>query len=408
MATEHRRPRLDGEERRWLATEGTAHGPRSLSFLVPPRHLYVHVPFCARRCSYCDFSIAVRREVPAADYIDGIRRELTLRATRDDAAAEGLELDTLYLGGGTPSRLGGAGVAELLATIGAHARWSDGAEVTLEANPDDVNPDSARAWRAAGVNRVSLGAQTFSPPALAWMHRTHDAEQIGAAVGHLRDAGIAQLSLDLIFALPPGVERDWGEDLARALALHPDHVSLYGLTVEPHTPLGRWRERGEVAETPDTRYEADFLLAHDTLGAAGFDHYEVSNYALPGARAKHNSSYWRHVPYAAIGPAAHRFDGARRSWNVGPYAEWLRLLQQGIDPTEGEELLTPSDVDAERAYIGLRTTDGLVLSDELAAHTLRWREAGWASILDGRLRLTPLGWLRLDALAVDLTLAGSR
>jgi len=240
------------------------------------------------------------------------------------------------------------------------------------------------------------------------MHRTHDAEQIGAAVGHLRDAGIAQLSLDLIFALPPGVERDWGEDLARALALHPDHVSLYGLTVEPHTPLGRWRERGEVAETPDTRYEADFLLAHDTLGAAGFDHYEVSNYALPGARAKHNSSYWRHVPYAAIGPAAHRFDGARRSWNVGPYAEWLRLLQQGIDPTEGEELLTPSDVDAERAYIGLRTTDGLVLSDELAAHTLRWREAGWASILDGRLRLTPLGWLRLDALAVDLTLAGSR
>jgi oxygen-independent coproporphyrinogen III oxidase len=379
-----------------------------LTFCVPPRHLYVHVPFCARRCSYCDFSIAVRREVPMAAYVDGIRRELELRTRDSVSRIDKLELDTLYLGGGTPSRLGGAGVAQLLATIREHASWSDAAEVTLEANPDDVTAESAREWRAAGVNRVSLGAQTFSAPALAWMHRTHNADQIGAAVAHLRGAGIAQLSLDLIFALPPEVERDWSDDLSRALALRPDHVSLYGLTVEPHTALGHWRERGEVSETPDTRYESDFLLAHDTLGAAGFEHYEVSNYALPGAWARHNSSYWRHVPYAAIGPAAHRFDGERRSWNVAPYAEWLRRLHHGIDPTEGEEVLTPADVDAEQAYIGLRTTDGLVLSDELRAYTSRWRDAGWATIVDDRLRLTPLGWLRLDALAVDLTYAGSR
>ncbi|HMI58716.1 MAG TPA: radical SAM family heme chaperone HemW [Gemmatimonadaceae bacterium] len=375
---------------------------------MPPRHLYVHVPFCARRCSYCDFSIAVRREVPVADYIDGVRRELELRALGQASVGTRLELDTLYLGGGTPSRLGGAGLTELLKTIRRYATWSDAAEVTIEANPDDVTAESARAWRAAGVNRASLGAQTFSPPALAWMHRTHDAEQIGAAVAHLREAGIAQLSLDLIFALPPEVERDWRDDLSRALAMRPDHISLYGLTVEPHTPLGHWRERGEVSETPDTRYESDFLLAHDTLKAAGYEHYEVSNYALPGARARHNSSYWRHVPYAAIGPAAHRFDGERRSWNVGPYAEWLHKLQRGIDPTEGEELLSLADVESERAYIGLRTMDGLVLSDELRAHTTRWREEGWATIVDGRLRLTPLGWLRLDALAVDLTHAGSR
>ena len=350
----------------------------------------------------------MRREVPVADYIDGVRRELELRALGQASVGTRLELDTLYLGGGTPSRLGGAGLTELLKTIRRYATWSDAAEVTIEANPDDVTAESARAWRAAGVNRASLGAQTFSPPALAWMHRTHDAEQIGAAVAHLREAGIAQLSLDLIFALPPEVERDWRDDLSRALAMRPDHISLYGLTVEPHTPLGHWRERGEVSETPDTRYESDFLLAHDTLKAAGYEHYEVSNYALPGARARHNSSYWRHVPYAAIGPAAHRFDGERRSWNVGPYAEWLHKLQRGIDPTEGEELLSLADVESERAYIGLRTIDGLVLSDELRAHTTRWREEGWATIVDGRLRLTPLGWLRLDALAVDLTHAGSR
>ncbi|MBA2684425.1 MAG: radical SAM family heme chaperone HemW [Gemmatimonadaceae bacterium] len=382
-----------------------------LSFRVPPRHLYVHVPFCARRCSYCDFSIAVRREVPVSDYIEGIRRELELRGRADeslDASAEHWPLDTLYLGGGTPSRLGGAGIAELLATIRSHASWDDGAEVTLEANPDDVSLESAAVWRAAGINRVSLGAQSFSPPALEWMRRTHDVDQIGEAVNHLRAAGINQFSIDLIFALPDDIPRDWSDDLARALALRPDHLSLYGLTVEPHTPLGHWRERGEITESPEARYERDFLLADATLTAADFEHYEVSNYALPGARARHNSSYWLHVPYAAIGPSAHRFDGARRSWNVAPYAEWLRRLREGIDPTDGSEMLTPEEIGAEATYVGLRTTDGLVLSDELLAHTARWLDAGWASIVGDRIKLTPLGWLRLDALAVDLTHAGSR
>jgi len=151
---------------------------------VPPRHLYVHVPFCARRCSYCDFSIAVRRDVPVRDYVDGIRRELQIR----ERASDRMVLDTLYLGGGTPSRLGGPGIAELLSAIRERADWSDSAEVTLEANPEDVSVESAHEWRAAGISRVSLGAQTFSPPALAWMHRTHDAAQIGTAVAHLRHA----------------------------------------------------------------------------------------------------------------------------------------------------------------------------------------------------------------------------
>jgi oxygen-independent coproporphyrinogen-3 oxidase len=366
--------------------------------------LYVHVPFCARRCSYCDFSIAVRRDVPVSDYIDGIRRELALRGSAGDR----LELDTLYLGGGTPSRLGGAGVSELLATIREHAQWSDDAELTLEANPDDVTRENAQRWREAGINRVSLGAQSFSPPALEWMRRTHDAGQICSAVSHLREAGIAQLSLDLIFALPEDVPRDWAADLERAVALRPNHISLYGLTIEPHTPLGHWRDRGELTESPDTRYERDFLLAHSALGESGFEHYEVSSYALAGARARHNSSYWRHVPYAAIGPAAHRFDGTKRSWNVAPYAEWLRRLRLGLDPTAGEELLTPADLEEERTYIGLRTAEGLVLTEEMRASTARWREAGWARIVKGRLQLTALGWLRLDALAVDLTHAGSR
>ncbi|MGH7623558.1 MAG: coproporphyrinogen III oxidase family protein, partial [Gemmatimonadaceae bacterium] len=229
-----------------------------------------------------------------------------------------------------------------------------------------------------------------------------------SAVAHLRDADIREISIDLIFALPETVPRSWEADLDRALALAPDHLSVYGLTFEPHTPLGRWRERGDVAESPDSSYEREFLLADARLSAAGYEHYEVSNYSLPGARARHNSAYWRHVPYAAIGPAAHRFDGARRSWNVAPYAEWLRRVRAGIEPTDGGETLTADELESERTYIGLRTTDGLVVSGDLAARTSRWRDSEWATIVDGRLRLTPLGWLRLDALAADLTLAGSR
>lgn len=339
-----------------------------------------------------------------ADYVDGIRRELESR----DLGAEPWRLDTLYLGGGTPSRLGGPGVAELLSVVRARASWDERAEITIEANPDDVSAETARAWREAGVNRVSLGAQSFEPAALEWMHRTHSAEQIELAVAHLREAGIAEISIDLIFALPASVPRSWERDLACAIALRPNHVSVYGLTVEPHTPLGRWRDRGEVAESPDATYERDFLLADSMLGSSGYAHYEVSNYALPGARARHNSSYWRHVPYAALGPAAHRFDGARRSWNVAPYVEWLRRVRAGTDPTEGGETLTAAELESERTYIGLRTTDGLVVNGELEERTSRWRDAGWATIVGGRLRLTSLGWLRLDALAVDLTVAGSR
>ncbi len=342
--------------------------------------------------------------MPVTDYVEGIRAELAMRAP----ACEPWELDTLYFGGGTPSRLGGDGVARLLDVLRERVAWNDAAEVTLETNPDDVTEQSARAWRAAGVSRVSLGAQSFQPAALEWMRRTHGADQIRRAVDLLRGAGIGELSIDLIFALPETVPRVWERDLEQALALRPHHLSVYGLTVESHTPLGHGRDRGELAESPDSRYEREFLLADETLGDAGYEHYEVSNYALSGARARHNSSYWRHVPYAALGPAAHRFDGMKRSWNVAPYAEWLRRTAARIDPTEGEEALTAAELDAERVYIGLRTTGGLVVTEELRAHSARWLDARWAKIEDGRLRLTPLGWLRLDSLALDLTQTGSR
>jgi oxygen-independent coproporphyrinogen-3 oxidase len=366
-----------------------------------PRHLYVHVPFCARRCSYCDFSIAVRRDVPVAEYTQALLTELDLRFP--SSATERWGLDTLYLGGGTPSRLGAGGVAALVSAIGQRLGIASDAEVTIEANPDDVSQSSARAWRDAGVNRMSLGAQSFDPNALAWMHRTHSSEQISAAVDAARAVGIANVSLDLIFALPPALERDWDDDLRRTIALAPSHVSLYGLTVHERTPLARWRDRGEATEAPDETYAAEFLRAHEMLTDGGFEHYEVSSYARPGARSRHNAAYWSGASWAGIGPAAHEFDGAKRRWNVGPYARWVQLVAAGRDPKEGEEVLSRENREAERVYLGLRTSAGLALSAPERSKTAAWVEAGWASLERGVLRLTPEGWLRLDALAAALT-----
>ncbi len=222
-------------------------------------------------------------------------------------------------------------------------------------------------------------------------------------------AGFADLSLDLIFALPDALERDWARDLHAAIALAPEHLSLYGLTVEPATPVARWRDRGTVQEAPESRYEREFLQAHESLAAAGFEHYEVSNYARPGHEARHNSAYWQGVAYAAVGPSAHAFDGQTRRWNLSAYSAWLAAVGAGDDPLEGDERLTSESRALEAAYLGLRTARGLHLLPGEAARLQPWLDAGWATIdTHGTLRLTPLGWLRLDALTQYLTGIRSR
>jgi oxygen-independent coproporphyrinogen III oxidase len=371
---------------------------------MQPDRLYVHIPFCARRCSYCDFAIAVRRIVPVDDYLQAIDAELALRFSGSN-----VPLKTLYLGGGTPSRLGGEGISRLLAQFRSRVEIPGDAEVTIEANPDDVTVSAARAWHESGINRVSLGAQSFDDRALQWMHRVHDAKSIAIAVDALRSAGFTDISLDLIFALPSELNRNWRDDLMRAIDLDPTHISLYGLTVEPHAPLGRWIARGETAEAPEENYESEFLMADELLTRAGFEHYEVSNFAKPGHRARHNSAYWQGVPYGGIGPGAHEFDPPRRRWNVREYAEWVRRLRSNEDPMEGFEDLSDENRVAESVYLGMRTVDGLTINASERSRVAPWVEAGWANLdLNGRLILTPTGWLRLDSLAADLTLFRSR
>jgi len=370
---------------------------------MPPRHVYVHVPFCARRCSYCDFSIAVRARTPVNDYVRGVAGEL---ATRFPEARE-WSVDTIYLGGGTPSHLGADGVRRLMDALRTVFRPEADAEVTIEANPDDVTVEAVRGWREAGIGRVSLGAQSFDDRVLAWMHRMHTADRTHRAVEAMREGGIEDWSLDLIFALPEELGRDWARDLDEAARLDPPHVSLYGLTVEPRTPLARWRDRGDVTESPEERYESEFLAAHAAITGAGLEHYEVSNYARPGHRARHNSAYWSGVPYIGLGPAAHGFDGQSRRWNESAYAHWLARVDAGEDPRSGEERLSEANQVAETVYLGLRTDRGLEISSAEREEVERWVRAGWGALVDGRLRLSPLGWLRLDALAVALTRARS-
>jgi oxygen-independent coproporphyrinogen III oxidase len=365
-----------------------------------PRHVYVHVPFCARRCSYCDFSIAVRKDVPVSEFLQALRGEIRRRLGTTDTPHE---IDTLYFGGGTPSHLGPKGVAGMMTMMREFFRWEGHAEITLEANPDDVTPSTTARWLQSGITRVSLGAQSFDPHVLEWMHRTHGPAQIDTAVEVLRDTPFTSWSFDLIFALPDVLQRDWARDLERALGKQPPHLSLYGLTVEQGTPLGRWAERGEVQPGDDAAYEQEFLSAHEAAVAAGFEHYEVSNFAQPGHQSKHNRSYWRGVPYFGFGPSAHGFDGTTRRWNLAAYAAWHRAISSGLDPVGGSELIDDEAKQLESVYLGLRTTRGLELGPEERRQVEPWITAGWATLFGNHLTLTPLGWLRLDSLASTLT-----
>ncbi len=363
-------------------------------------HLYIHVPFCQRRCSYCDFSIAVRKRIPAQEYVDVVLKE-----------AENVgraEWNTIYFGGGTPSLLPPEAIATLLHDVTRAFRVPRSdfrVEVTLEANPEDVTLDNAKAWQTAGINRISLGAQSFDDSVLKWMHRSHDAARVRDAVNALRNAGIENISLDLIFGLPEELNRDWARDLNMALALRPTHLSLYGLTIEPRTPLDRWISRGATHPPDEERYAEEYLAAHRRLRADGYEFYEVSNAARDGFRSRHNSAYWSGRPYIGLGPAAHSFDGTTRRWNIGAWEAYRRAVAEGRSAVESEETLTEEQRRLEAVYLALRTAEGLPFAalrrlsppPHLAAQ-------GWVEMRDGHLKCTPEGWLRLDSLVNELTM----
>lgn len=371
---------------------------------MTPKYLYVHVPFCVRRCAYCDFAVDAVREPPLDQWLDAVAGEIRLVA-RERGWDRRLQLRTLYVGGGTPSLLGTGAMDRLLEAIDPIAGLAEGAEWTCEANPESFTPDLAEDWRRAGVNRLSLGAQTFHADSLRWMGRMHGPEGIERAVRTARAHGFDDVSVDLIFGLPPRLGRDWSSDLDRAIALEPDHVSLYGLTAEEATPLGRWvREQRETLVDEDG-YADEYLLAVERMGQAGFEHYEVSNFARPGRRSVHNAAYWTGEPYVALGPGAHSFFPPLRRWNERSWETYRDRVIRGELPTAGEETVSDQQRAIEAIWLGLRTVSGLdldLLGPGQANRVHGWVRQGWARNDGTTLRLTAEGWLLLDRLAADL------
>jgi oxygen-independent coproporphyrinogen-3 oxidase len=339
--------------------------------------------------------------------LEALRWEMD-RVEEEGYFSLGEELSTLFVGGGTPSFMDAEAMAGLVQVLGRRRLQHPDLEWTVEANPESFTEETARGWARVGVNRVSLGVQSFQEAPLRWLHRLHGPDEPGRAVERARGVGINNLSLDLIFGLPKEVPRDWGKELDSALATGVPHLSLYGLTVEKDTPLGKAVAAGSVCLPDEEGHREQFLEAHERLTSEGYHHYEVSNYSLPGYEARHNRVYWDLVPYLGLGNSAHSFCFPRRRWNVRDWVEYRRAAREGGSPWAAEENLTSRDRRLEILWLGLRTDRGILaegLGQEARSLVQRWASKGQALIEGGVVRLTPLGWLLLDDLVVQLDLA---
>jgi oxygen-independent coproporphyrinogen-3 oxidase len=372
----------------------------------PPRPagVYVHFPFCAKRCHYCDFSVARSKSPPVDDYLAALEADLREWLPHPDRRHP---IETIYVGGGTPSLLGAEGMRGLAGLLETRFSWgADVVEWTAEANPNSLTPALATAWRELGVNRLSLGVQSFHDEALGWLGRLHDAEEAERAIRTARHAGFERINVDLIFGLPAGVRRDWVRDVGRAVELGATHVSAYGLSAEPRTPLGRWVDLGRVQMPADSWYAEDYLRAVEVLVGAGFEHYEVSNFGLPGQASRHNWLYWDGSNYLGVGPSAHSFLAGERIWNVFRWDRYRKAVNAGESVREGREIPDVEQRRLERIWLDLRTSTGLSIdlaTDREAVRRVEsWRQAGWLVSADP-LRLSAAGWLRLDAIAAEVS-----
>ncbi|MEJ2546656.1 MAG: radical SAM family heme chaperone HemW [Gemmatimonadota bacterium] len=370
----------------------------------PPLALYVHVPFCARRCHYCDFAVTRAEDPPIDEWLVSIEADL-LEWRREIDGIQSRRLDTIFVGGGTPSLLGGRGMERLRECLRRHLAWDEGTiEWTAEANPNSLTAETARYWREIGVNRLSLGVQSFNDRALAWLGRLHDGRQAREAVERARDAGFDELSLDLIFGLPEGVPRRWRSDLQQAVGMGVSHLSIYGLTAEPGTPLGRGVARGRVSLPNATIYAREYRLAVNELESNDFIQYEVSNFALPGHECRHNWHYWIGSEYLGVGPSAHSYIRGQRIWNVRDWKAYRAAVVAGESVREGREIPSAGQRRLETLWLGLRTRRGIDLDTfGLPSEIIdRWISEGWATREETRVRFTADGWLLLDELVATL------
>ncbi len=314
--------------------------------------IYIHIPFCRKACHYCNFHFSTSLQ-NATDVLQAIEKEIELRSGEVTE-----EITTIYFGGGTPSLVDNIVIESLLAEIGRNFTINPNAEITLEANPDDISVEKAKSWKAIGINRFSLGIQSFEDDYLQWMNRAHSASQSFAAIEIIRETGFENFSIDLIYGTPGQTTEGWTKDLQTAIDLKIPHLSCYALTVEEKTALHNLIEKGEKENINPEEQAERFELLMKLTTAAGYHHYEISNFALPGYESKHNSAYWEGVPYLGIGPSAHSYDGIKRKWNIANNISYTKAILDH-SPLFEEEILSKNDRFNEYCMTALRRSKGI-------------------------------------------------
>jgi oxygen-independent coproporphyrinogen-3 oxidase len=380
--------------------------------------IYIQVPFCQTKCTYCNFNTGVVAREKYGPYADAVRREITrLAAAAEISSLRDAQVDTVYVGGGTPSLLDPSALAGILDTLRRNLAFADSAalpvdiahevtsaaraEITLEADPETITPERAQSWIVAGFNRISLGVQSFNDHELQAAGRMHRRADIFSAARILRDAGFRNISMDLIAGLAQQTRASWEESVARILEIRPQHISIYLLEIDEGSRLGKESLAG------GSRYSAEAIPSDDAmaesyesgcarLAAAGYEHYEISNWALPGFRSRHNLKYWRREPYIGLGAGAHSFDGARRWSNVHDSAKYVTCIESGVSPREQLEPVTLQQALDEELFLGLRQLEGIDLARvekkygvSLQARIAGLREQGLLEMDGALLRLAP-------------------
>ena len=364
--------------------------------------IYIHIPFCRKKCHYCNFHFTTSLYYKD-DLVNAIAKEISLQ--KDYLQNERVE--TIYFGGGTPSLLNIEDVVLILDEVRRYFQVTDNPEITLETNPDDITQEKLIGWKEAGINRLSIGIQSFFEEDLQWMNRAHNAQQAKENL-LLAQKHLDNITIDLIYGTPGLTNEKWKQNVDTAIALKIPHLSCYALTVEPKTPLDKLiRQKKKEDVNPDKQSE-QFLLLMEWMEKAGYEHYEISNFALPGWRSRHNSSYWSGKHYLGIGPSAHSFNGKTRQWNIANNNIYIESVQQGKVPFEKEELNSTQQLN-EYIMTALRTTEGIDLeklkkdeADSLLQKSKRYLEATLIKKENHHLILTREGKLLADGIAAAL------
>lgn len=371
--------------------------------------IYIHIPFCRQACNYCNFHFSTSLHYKN-EFVAALLKEIKLQSAAD--YLQGQPIETIYFGGGTPSLLSIDELQQIMQTLQQQFIITTDAEITLEANPDDVTDEKLAGWKQLGFNRLSIGIQSLFEEDLQWMNRAHTAEEAKQVITKARAAGFNSFTVDLIYGTPGLTDEKWLSNINWVLQQNIHHLSCYALTVEEKTPLDKLIREHKKTDVDAEQQSRQFILLMNELNKAGFEHYEISNFAKPGYRSKHNSSYWKGVHYLGLGPSAHSFNAISRQWNVANNQQYIQALQQNKIPFEKEELTKEQQLN-EYIMTSLRLLEGcnltyveqqfgIAAANELKVGAVAFVNNGQLTVTNNHLVLTQQGKLFADSIAADL------